>query len=489
MLFDRESFGKDKRDNMKKTLICGFILCLAVGGAYAHGKSSTASENETVVFKHQNSPRLSPGDRVYVTGSEFKSQYGTITGIKLDENAYEVQLESGTRAIIRKNFLAKMGENNVYEPAYAEEYVTFKPNPDQTSTVAVETPPQDQVEVKVTEQSPAVHNSAVSNSAASIPALSNPAPQPAQPPVIQAETHPAAPAQAPQPVAQAAPPVLPAEKQPAANNVNAKKRLAILPVICVEDYTAETLAWHIANQNVVYDNFDIVPITPNIKKNVLKEQSYSSIFSAGEDLSADYVLASFTRKVGFQKVFFMVVLDVESRQQLAGAYKLYNDVEEAQSYFPVMTKRIMSVLKNTNHSAPKLSVKLMDFPSYGINKSDAAILTQLLAIEMANTNVYRVFPRTDNIDAALYEYESQRSTAKRIYWNSNNQDLVPVDYVLNSKVSFLPTTNEIVAEIVSLETNVLVNGTHINFDVIDEVPSYLSRLAQLLVNKRARPTP
>jgi len=443
---------------MKKIVIYGIILCLTAGAAFAGGKSEKSGE--TVVFQHPNSPKLSPGDRVFVNGGDFQSSKGTVTEIKLDNSAYAVLLDSGRNVLIRKNLLVKIEEVPpppvVKEAPPAPVVKEAEPVP-----VVKETPPAP-VSEPVAEENPP-------------PVMGTPPPLAEKKPVPVIEKAPShtvrevkfgTPVPEPQPVN------------------NEPPRLAILPVVGVEGYTAETLAWHIANQSMIYNNFKIVPITPNIRKNVLIEQSYDAFFHAGEDVHAEYILASFIRELGYQKVFFTVVLDVETRQQIAGAYKIYCDIEEIQNFLPQMAKKIMQVVQNSKPSAPKLSVKVMAVPECGINLSDAVVLSQLLAIEMANTNMYRVFPRTDSIDAAVYEYETQRTSSKKVY--VTKEELVPADFVLSSKISVFESKNEMLAEILSLKNDVLFSGTHINFDLIDELPGIIPRLAKQLVAKSAR---
>jgi hypothetical protein len=252
-------------------------------------------------------------------------------------------------------------------------------------------------------------------------------------------------------------------------------RLAVLPIVGLDEYTGETIAWHLANQDTIHTNFNVVPITPGIRKNVLTEQSYDSFFNAGEDVRADYILASFARGVGCEKIFFTIVMDVHTKQQLAGDYRKYDDVQQLPQFFPQMTRKIMAIIAQKQESVPRLSVELMAVPPRGIDKNDAIILTQLLAIQMANTNAYSVFPRTENIDAAVLEYETQRTTAKKVFVDKN--DVTPSEFVLSSKVAIFDSKNEILAEIISINNDVLKKGAHISFDIIENTPDLLGKLS------------
>jgi hypothetical protein len=252
-------------------------------------------------------------------------------------------------------------------------------------------------------------------------------------------------------------------------------RMAVLPIVGLDEDTAETLAWHIANQDAVHKNFNIVPITPVIRKNVLTEQSYDSFFNAGEDVHSDYILASFARTVGYEKIFFTLILDVHTKQQLAGDYRKYSDYQQLTSFFPSMTRKMVTVFNARKTDAPKLSVEVMAFPAKGVSPNDAIVLTQLLAINVANTNVYNVFPRTENIDAAMLEYETRRTTAKKVFIDKS--DITASELVLSSKIALFGGQNQVLAEIITLQNDVLKRGAHINFINIEDTPELLNKLA------------
>jgi hypothetical protein len=326
---------------------------------------------------------------------------------------------------------------------------------------------------------------AASAAAPAIPvSTSVPLPTAAQPPVPAVPAAPAAPGRPP---AAIPPPAAPA-RQSAAALAGTARRIAVLPIVGFDEYTAETIAWHLANQNAIHANFNVVPITPVIRKNVLNEQSYVSFFDAGEGVNADYIMASFSRTIGYDKIFFTVVLDARTRQQLAGDYRKYNDIQELSAFFPQMTKKIMTVVTaiaarpTTDVPLPKLSVELMAVPPKGINKSDAAVLTQLFAIQVANTNKYSVFPRIENIDAALIDYEKRRADASKTF--VGDVDLTPTDFVLSSKIAIYDSKNEILAEIIGIENDVLKKGAHIEFNTIEETPDILNKLAAQLTSAR-----
>lgn len=290
-------------------------------------------------------------------------------------------------------------------------------------------------------------------------------------------------------------PALPSTPPPSAAPVQEKPRtetgslgrLAVLPIIGLEEYVAETLAWHFANEEMINSNFSVVPITPHIRKNVMSEESYSAIYNAGEDLNADYILTSFARVVGFQKIFITQILNVETREQLAGDFKIYEDVQDIPTFFSMMSKRITGVIRQKPSNLPKLSVELMAVPPNTALKNDAVVLTQLFAITMANTNAYSIFPRNDHIDAAMLDYETRRTTAQKVFIDKDS--ITAADFVLSSKIDIFDTKNQMLAEIVDISGNVLRKGTHIDFDSIEDIPRLLGRLATNLTGTTASGRP
>jgi hypothetical protein len=248
--------------------------------------------------------------------------------------------------------------------------------------------------------------------------------------------------------------------EPAKPSESGSARIAVLPIVGLDEDTAETIAWHLANQDSVHKNFHVVPITPVIRKNVLTEQSYDSFFNAGEDVQSDYIMASFARTVGYEKIFFTLILDVHTKQQLAGDFRKYSDFQQLTSFFPSMTRKMVTVFNARKTDAPKLSVELMACSAKGVSPSDTIVLTQLLAIHVANTNIYNVFPRTENIDAAMLEYETRRSTAKKVFIDKT--DITASELVLSSKIAVFGGQNQVLAEIVALENDVDRKSTRLN---------------------------
>jgi hypothetical protein len=124
-------------------------------------------------------------------------------------------------------------------------------------------------------------------------------------------------------------------------------RLAVLPFIsggAVADDLEETFAWRLANIPDIQKHYNIVPITPQIRKNIKQEQTYNSAFDAGEEVHADYVMVSFVKALARQWVLYTVIMDVQTKELIAGDYKKIDFLDDIPLQFPAMTARMMNVV-------------------------------------------------------------------------------------------------------------------------------------------------
>jgi hypothetical protein len=263
-------------------------------------------------------------------------------------------------------------------------------------------------------------------------------------------------------------------------------RLAVLPFIsggAIADDLEETFAWRLANIPDIRKHYNIVPITPQIRKNIKQEKTYNSAFDAGQEVRADYVMVSFVKALARQWVMYIVIMDVQTKELITGDYKKIDFLDDIPLQFPAMTARMMGAVSKKRTNVPKLAVDVCKIPPLGNIKADVpAVLTQLLANEMANNGMFRVFPRTDNIDAATIAYEKERTSAKNVVIDKT--DLTAADFVLSCKISSLTTPPnppfEMLGEIVDISNNRLLTGSHVAFDMIEDAPDYIVKLGKSL---------
>jgi hypothetical protein len=264
-------------------------------------------------------------------------------------------------------------------------------------------------------------------------------------------------------------------------------RLAVLPFISegvMHDDLKETLAWRLSNIPDIQKYYTIIPITPQIRQNIKREQTYTSAFYAGTEVQADFVMVTFIKSIGTQWIFYIVIMDVKTKELITGDYRKFDYLDEIPQYFNAMTAKMMKVVSNKKKNMPKLAIDVFKVPPIKNLKPDAsAILAQLLANEMANNGMFSVFPRTNNIDAASVAYEKERSSAS-VNTVIENTGLIAADYVLSCKISSLtmpPTPPfDMLGEILLINDNHLIIGNHISFDAIEDAPENIAKLAKIL---------
>ncbi|MDR3357088.1 MAG: penicillin-binding protein activator LpoB [Spirochaetaceae bacterium] len=265
-----------------------------------------------------------------------------------------------------------------------------------------------------------------------------------------------------------------------------RPRLAVLPFIsggAIVDDLEETFAWRLANIPDIQKYYNIVPITPQIRKNIKQEQNYHSALDAGAEVHADYVLVSFVRKIDRQWIMYTLIMDVATKELITGDYRKFDFLEDIPMQFPAMTAKMLGVVSQGKNNVPKLAVDVCKIPPMNNIAADvSAVLTQLLANEMANNGMFRIFPRTDNIDAASIAYEKERRSAQSAVVDKS--DLTAADFVLSCKISSLTTPPrppfEMLGEIVNIENNRLWSGSHVSFDTMEDAPEYIVKLAKTL---------
>ncbi|MDR1363364.1 MAG: hypothetical protein LBJ35_04885 [Spirochaetaceae bacterium] len=295
-------------------------------------------------------------------------------------------------------------------------------------------------------------------------------------------------------------------------------RLAVLPFINGDAITddiandvGETFAWQLANASAAHRFYEIIPITPKIQNDIRHERAYHSAFDTAKELRADFVMLSFVKALGDKWLFYIVIMDVKTKELIAGDYREFKYLSDIPNFFTSMTRKMMTVSqrniterKKRYRYIPTLAVDILQTPpSEYITLNDAVVLTQLMANEMANNGKFRVFPRTDVFDAAGVFYGGEghlAEAANAVYGTKTDtvaavyvDDLPPADYVLTSKISSLETPPEppfdLLGEILYIKKNRLVIGNQVTFNRVENAPARVSQLAALLSSLTTIPPP
>jgi ribosomal protein L24/TolB-like protein len=274
------------------------------------------------------------------------------------------------------------------------------------------------------------------------------------------------------------------EKPPSAES-KIPPTIAVVPFTGfeVDDDLGETLAWQLANIPDIAKSYTPVPSTFNIRRKTNDELylnynqvNYSPALDIGEKLNTDYIMTGYLCMVGSQNVVLVVLLDKNGRL-VSGDYKSYLNTQQIPTFFPSMIKKMLQAAeKNTAAEKPRLAVRTIAYPRHDdIKPSDAEVLSNLLAADIANFGKFAVFPRDGNetIKSTL-ENEEEKSIEKSI---EDKTKKTPAEYVLSGKIALFNTKNQFLAEIVRVDNSMLKTAGAVDFGTVEDAMSKMYRLA------------
>ena len=268
--------------------------------------------------------------------------------------------------------------------------------------------------------------------------------------------------------------------------------------------TGETFAWHLANIPDISKKYKMSPITPNIQKKRRDEKLlnynqvyYSEALLASEQLDTDFVFTGYVCKLGRHNVILIVMLDGKTGRLVAADYKQFLNTQQIPALFPEMVKKIISVAdRNTITEKPAIAIRTIAIPNAGIGTADAQILSNLLAADIANSGAFAVFPRDALKElslarqAAVSETDGAESAAapaavEPIFVDKTT--LTKTDYVLSGKIAMFNTKNQFLAEVIGVESNILIAGASFDFGTVEDAFGKIRQLAGSLSGGVARP--
>jgi formylglycine-generating enzyme required for sulfatase activity len=254
-----------------------------------------------------------------------------------------------------------------------------------------------------------------------------------------------------------------------------KPRLAILPFTGGTGGDGETIAELFSYEQELSQVFTIVPRTSTLEA-VMQEHQFQrsagltdadTIARLGRQYNADYVVAGHIRTLGVSKLVLITIIHVESLRQIAGDYREYKEIEEVQPLIPDMAKRIVAASKIDARSLPRLAVLPFAAPE-GVDQSDAEVLAQLLAAEIANSGRYAVLPRTSSIQQVMEEHRIQRSGITDPGSIKAIGNALNARFVLAGSVRSLGRANIFTASILNIEDASQVTGSAVNYQTIGD---------------------
>jgi TolB-like protein len=248
-------------------------------------------------------------------------------------------------------------------------------------------------------------------------------------------------------------------------------RLAILPFTGGTAENGETIAMLLSNRPEIQKTFTAVPRT-SITSVIAREGqfqrsgliSFDTLSKIGNDLKADFVVAGYTQQLTDRNLVLINIINVKTLQEVAGDYREYARVEDIRGLIPEMAKKIAGIKLG---SANKSRLAVFPFDMREGTVQDAEILAQILAIDIANSGKYAVFPRTQTIAQVMEEHKRSPDLSDpdsiRELGNA-----VGADYVLAGKATNLESTKLFFVEILEVEKGGLVSGRDAEYhDIVD----------------------
>jgi TolB-like protein len=268
---------------------------------------------------------------------------------------------------------------------------------------------------------------------------------------------------------------------------NELPRLAILPFTGSTAENGETIAMLLSNQPEIQSVFTVVPRT-SISNAISKEAQFQrsglidfdTLSKIGNDLKVDFVAAGYTQQFANRNLVLINVINVHTLRQVAGDYREYTRVEDISALLPEMTKKIAGIKRDDENKA-RLAVFPFDMPQGTVE--DAEILAQILAIDIANSGKYAVFPRTQTIAQVLEEHR-QPSDLSNPDSIRELGTAVGANYVLAGLARDLESTKLFFAEILDVEKRSLVTGSQVEYQSMSDGLILIPELAKVLTGQK-----
>jgi TolB-like protein len=267
--------------------------------------------------------------------------------------------------------------------------------------------------------------------------------------------------------------------------------LGIFPFTGGESGDGETIAHIFSIQKEINDAFAVVYRSPGEFNALLAERNFQmsgytdsdTIARIGRELNADFVVSGHIRRLGNSNLIIATIVNVETFEQMAGDYRIFQNIEEVRGLLPAMSGKMIAASRRDTSRLPTLAVAPFSAANTGVNAQDAETLTQILAIEITNTGKYAVLPRTAAMQSALRELEYQMSgntaeeEAKALGRAAN------ADFLLSAEARSLGNTNIFTTKILHVEDGSLVVGDIRDYRIIDDGVKLMAELALLLTDR------
>ena len=264
-----------------------------------------------------------------------------------------------------------------------------------------------------------------------------------------------------------------------------KPRLGILPFSGSSRGDGETIAILFADDNNIKNTFEIIDrntVSARMAELNFQLSGYTNsdtIARLGNELGVDYIISGHIRRLGNSNLIIATIVNVETFELLTGDYRTYGRIEEVRRILPAISEKMVAASRRTAATLPTLAISLFNIVNTGVNAQDAETLAEILAIEISNTGIYSVLPRTSVMQDAMAELQYQQSNtneemAKRLGQAAN------ADFVISGEIRRLGSENLFTAQILHVEDGrQIASGTRDYRNITDGI-ELMAELALLL---------
>jgi hypothetical protein len=249
---------------------------------------------------------------------------------------------------------------------------------------------------------------------------------------------------------------------------NNKPNLAVLAFTGGQRNEGETVAELFSFDRQLMNRFGVL-VRTSITKGIEQEYDFQkfsgmvdpdTIAILGKQLGAEYVMAGSITGLGGQKMLVVVIIKIETGQQVAGHYLLYTTEEELADQIPGVIQNLLPMLDVDTSGMEKLAIPPVQLDlNNGDNERDANTLAQILSIEIMRNRSYAIYPRTEDLDQVRQEFDTQHSGVTDYQQAAQLGRGENPRLVLSVAARRLGASNRFNAFIIEMERGTQVQGT------------------------------
>jgi len=273
-----------------------------------------------------------------------------------------------------------------------------------------------------------------------------------------------------------------------------QRRLAVLPFTGGAEGEGIAIATIFSMEPEILNAFTVLPRTPALNV-IFAERKFQlsgltnadTLAEMGRLLNAEYVLSGSIRHMGHRNILFATIIHVERLEQVAGAFLLYDRIDEVRNSLSSMAHDMVRSASRDTQALPNLAI--LPLCITGISEYDVETLTMILATEFLNVGDFAILPRTSAIQSAFTERKIQgRGAAVGL---TSSEGLALLDAGFNAQFALsigalkLGSIKMFTAQILDVEDGSLLIGETKDFHEVSDGIHLMTEIAALLVHPKA----